>query len=106
MYTDLNTKNNRSKRVIIVCIYCFHYISSYCFKLFLIIQSLFPPYSIHRYPQMQRGSWSLEKDGHTNECCDPAQIMLLVAHINFIYDIEKAMGTMSGMFGLVGNLVG
>jgi dynein heavy chain len=48
-----------------------------------------------RYPQMLRVEWVTSKD-KKGECVDPAQIILLVATIDFVQQVEKSMAQSSG----------
>lgn len=47
--------------------------------------------SMIRYPQQLRVEWVTKKDAKTNESLDPAQIILLVAAIDFVQQVEKSM---------------
>ena len=47
--------------------------------------------SMTRYPQKSRVEWVTFKDSKSGECVDPAQIILLVAAIDFSQQVEKSM---------------
>lgn len=47
--------------------------------------------SVERYPTQKRLDWLLKKD-HNQYTVDPSQISLLVAQIDFVTQVEKAMG--------------
>eukprot|EP01038_Epipyxis_sp_PR26KG_P005447 gene5447-7540_t len=47
--------------------------------------------SVDRYPTIPRTQWVKLKDAKTNETLDPAQIILLVAMIDFVQQVEKCM---------------
>ena len=49
-----------------------------------------------RYPQTLRIDWVTKKDKDTGETLDPAQIILLVAAIDFVQQVEKSMASCSG----------
>jgi dynein heavy chain len=52
--------------------------------------------SMARYPQMLRVEWVTQKDTKTGEAVDPAQIILLVATIDFVQQVEKSMAQATG----------
>jgi hypothetical protein len=54
--------------------------------------------SVARYPQMLRTEWVVQKGtgAGASDCVDPAQIILLVASIDFVQQIEKAMAQCTG----------
>ena len=52
--------------------------------------------SMARYPQMLRVEWVTQKDTKTGEAIDPAQIILLVATIDYVQQVEKSMAQASG----------
>jgi dynein heavy chain len=47
--------------------------------------------SMMKYPQLQRVQWVTQKDSKTGDSADPAQIILLVAMVDFVVLVEKAM---------------
>jgi dynein heavy chain len=51
--------------------------------------------SMSRYPQMLRVEWVTAKNKKTSECVDPAQVILLVAAIDFVQQVEKSMSQSS-----------
>lgn len=52
--------------------------------------------SMARYPQQLRVEWVTKKDPQTGATLDPAQIILLVAAIDFVQQVERSMASTSG----------
>ena len=51
--------------------------------------------SMGRYPQQLRVDWVTKKEPKSGECLDPAQIVLLVAAIDFVQQVERSMAQIS-----------
>lgn len=52
--------------------------------------------SMARYPQEVRVKWVNQRDESTGDTIDPAQVVLLVAAIDFVQQVEKSMGQTIG----------